>query len=105
MAVTDVHVKVITEVKPKAETFSIHCFSDMKASGETTPTLFKSQILQEPTIVDNVEGKEGELILSFDRGKAVGELKEGTLTISPEEDDAQKYSRGGIDNADLIYTE
>ena len=100
MAVTDVHVKVITEVKPKAETFSIHCFSDMKAGGKTTPTLFKSQILQEPTIVDNVEGKEGELILSFDKGKTVGEL---ILDVS--NDDTQRYSRGGEDNAYLIYTE
>ena len=45
------------------------------------------------------------MILSFDKGEKVGELKEGTLTINPEEDNAQKYSRGGVDNADLIYTE
>lgn len=105
MATTDVHVKVITEVKPKAGTFSIHCFSDMKAGGETTPTLFKSQILQEPTIVDNVEGKEGELMMSFDEGNSVGELKDGVLTIEPAGDMPSKYSRGGTDNTDLIYTE
>lgn len=105
MATTDVHVKVITEVKPKAGTFSIHCFSDMKEGGETTPMLFKSQILEEPTIVDNVVGKEGELILSFDKGESVGDLKEGVLSIDPEGDVASRYSRGGTDNADLIYTE
>ena len=105
MATTEVHVKVITEVKTKAGTFSIHCFSDTKANGETTPTLFKSQILQEPTIVDNVEGKEGELMMSFGEGTSVGELKDGVLTIDPSGDTPSKYSRGGTNNADLIYTE
>lgn len=105
MATTDVHVKVITEVKTKAGTFSIHCFSDRNIDDSTTPTLFKSQILQEPTIVDNIEGKEGELIMSFGEGKSVGELTDGVLTIDPVGDTPSKYSRGGADDTDLIYTE
>lgn len=105
MATTEVHVKVITEVKTKAGMFSIHCFSDTKPKGETTPTLFKSQILQEPTIVDNIEGKEGELMMSFSEGTSVGELKDGILTINPSGDTASKYSRGETDNAYLRYTE
>lgn len=105
MIETNVHVKVITEIKPKTGTFLIHCFSDMKADGSTTPTLFKSQVLQEPTIVDDVRGKEGELMMSFGEGKSVGELENGILTVEPVGDDASKYSRGGVDDVDLIYTE
>lgn len=103
MTTSDVSVKVITEVKTKSGMFSIHCFADRNEDGSTTPTIFKAQILQEPTIVDNVSGKEGELIMSFSKGQSAGALTGGVLTIEPEDDDAARYERGGIDNADLIY--
>ena len=44
-------------------------------------------------------------MMSFDEGNSVGELKDGVLTIEPAGDMPSKYSRGGTDNTDLIYTE
>lgn len=105
MEISDVSVKVITEVKTEAGVFSIHCFADRNEDGTTTPTIFKAQILQEPTIVDNVKGQEGELIMSFGEGQSAGTLTEGVLTIDPEGDDATRYERGGEDGVDLIYNQ
>ena len=56
------------------ELFLINCFADMNADGSTTPDLFKSQVLDKPMEIDNVDGKEGELMLSY-VGNKVGELK------------------------------
>ena len=87
MATIETHIKTVTEVSKNSGDFTIHCFSDKKADGTTTPSVFKAQILQEPMEIDNVSGKEGELI------------------IDPDNDDVNKYNRGGTDNTDLIYTE
>ena len=105
MATIDTHVKTITEVSKKTGEFVIHCFSDMKDDGSVTPTLFKSQVLQETKIVDNVEGKEGELLLSYTGDGNVGSLTDGILRIEPQDDDPTKYGRGGDDMEDLIYNE
>ena len=53
-------------------------------------------------IVDNVSGKEGELMLSH-VGDSVGELnKDGELTLRPQNDDAQKYDK---EDENLVYNE
>lgn len=101
---TEVHVKTRTEVLPEKNTFSIHCFSDMEQDGSTTPSIFQADLLQEPKIVDNVEGKEGELLLSHDDERA-GEIdSDGNLIIDTENDNPELYSLGGTNNSDLIYT-
>jgi hypothetical protein len=98
----DVSTKTITEVEQDSGLFNIHCFSDMNDDGTTTPSIYKSQILEKKMIVDNVSGKEGELMLSH-VGDSVGELnKDGELTLRPQNDDAQKYDK---EDENLIYNE
>ena len=70
MATIETHIKTVTEVSKNSGDFTIHCFSDKKADGTTTPSVFKAQILQEPMEIDNVSGKEGELMLSYEIGRA-----------------------------------
>lgn len=104
MATIETHIKTVTEVSKNSGDFTIHCFSDKKADDTTTPSVFKAQILQEPMDIDNVSGKEGELMLSYE-GERCGHLVNGELIIDPDNDDVNKYNRGGTDNTDLIYTE
>ena len=104
MATTQVHIKTITEVSKSTGAFSIHSFSDKNSDGSTAPSIFKSQVLTEVKIIDNVEGKEGELMISSD-SEHVGKLENGELILDVSNDDTQRYSRGGEDNAYLIYTE
>lgn len=99
----DVSTKTITEVEQDSGLFNIHCFSDMNEDGTTTPSIYKSQILDKRMIIDNESGVEGELMLSH-IGESVGELnkKNGELTIRPEGDDAEKYDK---EDENLIYNE
>lgn len=97
-----VSVKTLTEVEKESNTFLISCMSDKNENGTTTPSIFKSQVLKTPKIVDNVSGKEGELMLSHS-GETVGNLNEdGSLTIELEDDNADRYSK---QNENLIYNE
>ena len=104
MATTQVHIKTITEVSKSTGVFSIHSFSDRNSDGSTTPSIFKSQILTEAKIIDNVEGKEGELMISSD-SEYVGTFENGELILDVSHDEPHRYNRGGEDNAYLIYTE
>lgn len=98
---TQVSTKTITEVKQSDGTFSVSCFADKNADGTTTPSIYKSQVLNELKTIDNVNGKEGELMLAFS-GKTAGRINEdGELLLEPENDDASKYSKVG---ENLIYT-
>lgn len=99
---TEASTKTITEVEKISGTFLINCFADMNADGSTTPDLFKSQVLDKPMEIDNVDGKEGELMLSY-VGDKVGELNEnGELIIELENDDVNKYNK--VDE-NLMYDE
>ena len=98
---TEVSTKTISETEKESGVFLISCFSDMNADGTTTPSIFKAQVLSVPKIIDNTNGKEGELMLSFE-GNDAGELNDdGELVIEPNDDDANKYSK--VDE-NLIYT-
>ena len=78
---TQVSVKTITEVEQSSGLFIINCFSDMNDDGSTTPSIYKSQVLEKPMIVDNTAGKEGELLLSHS-GETVGSINnDGELII------------------------
>ena len=99
---TQVSVKTITEVEQGTGVFLISCFSDMNADGSTTPTIYKSQVLDSEKIIDNTSGKEGELMLSH-RGSTVGEINvDGELVINIEGDNADKYEK---EQENLIYNE
>lgn len=90
---TEVSVKTIAEVEIDSGEFIISCFSDMNDDGSKTPSIYKSNVLDSEKIIDNVYGKEGELMLSYS-GDTVGEINdEGNLIISPYEDDANKYNK------------
>jgi hypothetical protein len=99
---TQVSVKTITEVEQSSGLFLINCFSDMNDDGSTTPSIYKSQVLDKPMIVDNTSGKEGELMLSHS-GETVGNINsDGELIIEPEGDDANRYVK---EQENLTYNE
>lgn len=99
---TQVSVKTITEVEQSSGLFLINCFSDMNDDGSTTPSIYKSQVLEKPMIVDNTSGKEGELLLSHS-GETVGSINnDGELIIEPEGDDANRYVK---EQENLTYNE
>ena len=88
-----------TEVDKNGD-FLVSCFSDMNEDGTTTPVLFKSEVLSAPKIIDNVNGKEGELMLSY-VGDKVGEIDgNGNLILDVENDDVNKYNK---QNENLTY--
>ena len=96
---TEVSVKTRTEVDKNGD-FLVSCFSDMNEDGTTTPVLFKSEVLSAPKIIDNVNGKEGELMLSY-VGDKVGEIdSNGDLILDVENDDINKYNK---QNENLTY--
>lgn len=74
----------------------------MNDDGSTTPSIYKSQVLEKPMIVDNTSGKEGELLLSHS-GETVGSINsDGELIIEPEGDDANRYVK---EQENLTYNE
>lgn len=99
---TQVSVKTITEVEQSSGLFIINCFSDMNEDGSTTPSVYKSQVLDKTMVIDNTAGKEGELMLSHS-GSTVGNINgKGELIIEPEGDDANKYEK---EQENLTYNE
>lgn len=99
---TQVSVKTITEVEQSSGLFLINCFSDMNDDGSITPSIYKSQVLEKPMIIDNTSGKEGELMLSHS-GDTVGNINaDGELIIEPQGDDPNKYEK---EQENLIYNE
>jgi hypothetical protein len=97
---TEVSVKTTTEVDTKTGDFLISCFADMNEDGSKTPSIYKSDVLDSTKIIDNVSGKEGELMLTYS-GDTVGEINDdGELVINPDGDDANKYNK---QDENLIY--
>ena len=96
---TEVSIKTRTTVD-KAGNFSITSFSDKNEDGSTTPELFKSEILNDSKTIDNVKGKEGELLLSHD-SEFVGDINSnGDLVLNIENDNLDKYNK---QDENLIY--
>lgn len=102
---TAVSVKTTTTVTKSSGAVNIHCFSDMNVDGSTHPSIFKSQVLSEVKIIDNTYGKEGELMISYDKNSNAIINPLGALVISPDGDNVNYYERGSDDNIDLIYSE
>lgn len=97
---TEASVKTAAEVDVKTNTFVINCFADMNEDGTKVPSIYKSDVLGTTKIVNNVSGKEGELMLTYS-GDGVGEINDdGSLTLTPDDDDANRYNKS---NENLTY--
>lgn len=99
---TETTISSKTRTKVIGEEFSINCFADKNADGSVTPEIFKSEVLDSKSVVDNQSGIEGELILSSDEENCGALNTDGELNINVENDDAERYSKN--DNGELIYT-
>lgn len=65
------------------------------------PAIIRAKILKEPMMIDGVNGKEGELMMTAINDKNYGKLdNSGNLLITTEDDDAKNYY---IENLDLMY--
>jgi hypothetical protein len=97
-------VKTITQVNSATEALSINCFSDENSDGTTTPVLYQSQILANKAQVDDVDGEEGDLVLSQtdDVDDTVEDDGSLQLEIDDGADDVTKYS---VDNQNLEYND
>lgn len=97
--ITTVPTRTITEVVGKK--FSISCFVSMNDDGTTSPEIYDANILDSDRIVNDISGKEGELLITSEYPD-VAKIEEGDLILSPKVDRADDYSK---ENEDLIYVE
>lgn len=98
------HTKTITTVNKNTNKFNILCFSDLNSVGGYDPSVYFSTVLQFPAIIDNVSGLEGEaLVGKVDENVLVELNKNGELLINAYHEPSSRYSKGGTDDADLIY--
>ena len=89
-----IETQTITEIKKSDNSFLVTCFYNLNEEGNPFPEIFKSKVLSENSIIDNIHGKEGELILSTNSdSKNVGFIQNGELTIKTELDDINKYNK------------
>lgn len=99
--------KIICSTKTKTtiteSSANINCFADENDFGTTKPNLYSVNLLAEKSQIDGVNGKEGELIICFDRELInVSELDLGNMVLNMSDDDANKYS---LDlDGNLIYS-
>lgn len=98
------HTKTITTVNKNTNKFNILCFSDLNSAGGYDPSIYFSTVLQFPAIIDNVSGLEGEVLVGKVDENVIVELNEnGELLINAYHEPSSRYSKGGTDDADLIY--
>lgn len=97
--ITNCSTKTVTEVDQ--DVIIISCFADMNENGSTTPKLFKADLLSDSKQINEVDGKEGELLLTYE-GSSVGHVNsDGELILELEGDDVDKYSIN--ERGELIY--
>lgn len=96
-------ITTVTEIRRESAEFTITCTSMYDEEGNLIrPIIMSSEILDEPMIIDSVEGVEGELVLTY-RGDVGAEIEEDgslRLDIEEEEDSAEKYSK---EDDSLVY--
>lgn len=99
--IIDCSTKTITEVKN--DKVKISCVCSENQDGIDTPTLFRADILENPSDINRVSGLEGELLLTHtDSSNNIAEINNnGEMIISLKDDDAEKYELDG--NGNLIY--
>lgn len=103
----EVSVKTVTKVYKNDGTFHIAGIPDLTVNGTKVPFIYDAELVsrQNGVIVDNVEGKEGELLITYEEGVSDATLNEnGELIIDVQEPDTtSRYSRGGQDDVYLRY--
>lgn len=98
------HTKTITKVNKQTNELNIFCFSDRNSEGGYDPSVYFSEVLEVPSIIDNVEGIEGEAMLGRVNENVTLELNEkGELLVNAYYEPSSRYSKGGTDDADLVY--
>ena len=102
---TEVPTRTITEMKDgDGVNLSILCVPSMQDDGTENPTIYASNVLEEPLTIDNTSGVEGELIISSEETNAGSLNNDGEFIITTEVDDADRYSVDKTEG-DLIYEE
>lgn len=100
-----IQVPTRTTTEVVNDKISITCVPSLNDEGnDRPPSIYSSKILEERTSVDNVEGVEGELIISSTEEDSARINSDGELIISLNNDDVNKYS---VDETkgDLLYEE
>lgn len=99
--ITECSTKTITEVEDNK--VKISCICSENQNGIDTPALFRANILDKPSVINQVSGLEGELLLTHtDSSDMVAEINnKGEMIISLDDDDVEKYSLD--DNGNLVY--
>lgn len=83
------NLKVVSEITVSTGALIINCVFD----DSDTPTFYKSRVLSEDKIIDNVQGKIGELLITHtDDGEPM--LNEnGELILSSDVDNLMRYAQ------------
>lgn len=83
------NLKVVSEITVSTGALVINCVFD----DSDTPTFYKSRVLSEDKIIDNVQGKIGELLITHtDDGEPM--LNEnGELILSSNVDNLMRYAQ------------
>ena len=83
------NLKVVSEITVSTGALVINCVFD----DSNTPTFYKSRVLSEDKIIDNVQGKIGELLITHtDDGEPI--LNEnGELILSSDVDNLMRYAQ------------
>lgn len=83
------NLKVVSEITVSTGALVINCVFD----DSDTPTFYKSRVLSEDKIIDNVQGKIGELLITHtDDGEPM--LNEnGELILSSDVDNLMRYAQ------------
>lgn len=83
------NLKVVSEITVSTGALVINCVFD----DSNTPTFYKSRVLSEDKIIDNVQGKIGELLITHtDDGEPM--LNEnGELILSSDVDNLMRYAQ------------
>ena len=98
------HTKTITTINQNTNALDILCFSDLNASGGYDPSIYFSKILENPLIIDNVSGIEGEALLGkVDENVTLQLNKKGELILNSYYEPSSRYHKGDVDDAYLIY--
>ncbi len=83
------NLKVVSEITVSTGALVINCVFD----DSDTPTFYKSRVLSEDKIIDNVQGKIGELLITHtDDGEPMLNEK-GELILSSDVDNLMRYAQ------------
>jgi hypothetical protein len=83
------NLKVVSEITVSTGALVINCVFD----DSNTPTFYKSRVLSEDKIIDNIQGKIGELLITHtDDGEPMLNEK-GELILSSDVDNLMRYAQ------------